>query len=350
MQGDGIPATMHAAVYRAARQLSIERRPVPEPGEGEVLLRVSHCGVCGSDLHFVLDGWGRPDSIGGHEFSGHVVRVGPGVLRFRVGDAVVALPEAACGRCEFCLDHRPALCSGRGTAGVSPFQGAFAEYVRAGVRQIVPVPDGLSTREAALAEPLAVALHAISRSGIRPGESALVTGAGPIGMLVLAALRARGVGDVWVSEPSPVRRDLAVRVGATRAVLPDELPFPSMPFELVEDARHVAFECSGRPRAFASALAQLRRGGTLVVVGTGMEKPNLDPNRVLLNELTVTGAYNYDENGLGDALELLASGGLPTGLLIEPEDVPLSGLLEAMERLEAGRIGGKVLVAPGTED
>jgi threonine dehydrogenase-like Zn-dependent dehydrogenase len=169
-------------------------------------------------------------------------------------------------------------------------------------------------------------------------------------MLVLAALRARGVRDVLVSEPSPVRRERAVRVGARRAVPPEELPYPRMPFEIVEDARHVAFECSGRPRAFAAALAGLRRGGTLVLVGTGMERPKLDPNRVLLNELCVTGAYNYDENGLGDALDLLASGALETGLLIEPEDVPLSGLLEAMERLAAGQIGGKIMIAPGTQE
>lgn len=346
----GIPATMQAAVYRAARQLSVERRPVPEPGPDEVLLRVSHCGVCGTDLHLVLDGWGQPDSVGGHEFSGHVVRLGSGVTRFRVGDAVVALPEAPCGRCEFCLRRRPALCSDRGRAGVDPFQGAFAEYVRAGVRQVAPVPEGLATREAALAEPLAVALHAITRSGVRPGESALVTGAGPIGMLVLAALRARGVDDVTVSEPSPVRRELAARIGASRAVEPDDLPVPPTPFEIVEGARHVAFECSGRPRAFSAALAQLRRAGTLVVVGTGMQRPKLDPNRLLLNELCVTGAYTYDQDGLGAALELLASGSLPTDLLIEPEDVPLSGLLEAMELLAAGRIGGKILVAPGTQE
>jgi threonine dehydrogenase-like Zn-dependent dehydrogenase len=112
----------------------------------------------------------------------------------------------------------------------------------------------------------------------------------------------------------------------------------------------VAFECSGQPRAFRAALAQLRKTGTLIIVGSGMGQPKLDPNRVLLNEFTVTGSYNYDENGLQDALALLASGALPTGILIEPSDVPLSGLLDAMERLAAGEVAGKLMIAPRPEE
>jgi threonine dehydrogenase-like Zn-dependent dehydrogenase len=154
------------------------------------------------------------------------------------------------------------------------------------------------------------------------------------------------VEDVSVSEPSPVRRARAEQVGARRALPPDELARPRMPFELLDDACDVAFECSGAPRAFRAALAQLRKSGTLVIVGSGMEKPRLDTNRVLLNELRVTGAYNYDEDGFQRALSLLASGRLPTQLLIEPEDVPLQGLLGAIERLAAGEIGGKVMVVP----
>jgi (R,R)-butanediol dehydrogenase/meso-butanediol dehydrogenase/diacetyl reductase len=165
-------------------------------------------------------------------------------------------------------------------------------------------------------------------------------------MLTLAALRARGVGDVTVSEPAPVRRALAARVGATLVLAPDALPVPRMPFEFRKDGFDAVFECSGNPAAVEAGLAQLVRGGTLVLVGTGMKRPRLDANRMILGELVVTGAYNYDEQGIDDALALLASGKLPTGLLLEQGDVGLEGLASVLERLAAGEIGGKVLVVP----
>ncbi len=337
---------MHAAVYRGPRELALETRPVPELGPDDVLLRVSYCGVCGTDLHLVMDGWGQPDTIGGHEYSGHVAALGANVRGWRIGDAVVGGPEPGCGRCAPCRARRPGLCEDRPLAGLSPYEGAFAEYKRVRASQLVRIPEGVSARVAALTEPLAVALHGISLSRVRPGQRVLVTGAGPIGALTLAALRARGVDDVGVSEPSPVRRRLAEQLGARRVVAPDHLPFPRMPFEIVDEPCQVVFECSGRPRAFRAGLAQLGKAGTLVIVGTGMEKPRLDVNRVLLNELSVTGAYSYDADGFRDALALLASGALPTQLLIEPEDVPLPGMLAVMRRLVAGEVGGKVMIVP----
>jgi (R,R)-butanediol dehydrogenase/meso-butanediol dehydrogenase/diacetyl reductase len=341
-----VAARMRAAVYREKGRVVVEDRPVPAPASGEVLLRISHCGVCGTDLHLMLEGWGPANHIGGHEWSGRIVALGDGVHGWQPGDAVVGGPIAGCGACEACLAHRPSLCARTGSAGVGDFQGAFAQYMRVPASQLRRVPDGLSLREAALAEPLAVALHGITLSSIAPGRRALVSGAGPIGMLTLAALRARGITDVTVSEPAPVRRALAARVGASRVLAPDALSIPRMPFEFVPEGFHAAFECSGRPEAVEAALAQLVRGGTLVLVGTGMKRPRLDANRVILGELTVTGSYNYDENGFDDALELLASGKLPTSLLLEQGDVDLEGLLSAMQRLAAGEIGGKVLVAP----
>jgi threonine dehydrogenase-like Zn-dependent dehydrogenase len=338
---------MRAAVYRGRGRVEIEERPLPELGPRDVLLRVSHCGVCGTDLHLVIDGWGRPGSILGHEYAGLVAAVGPEVRAFAPGEPAVGGPEPGCGACEYCRAGRPALCARSAVGAALEAQGAFAEYVRVREAQQLRPPGSLPLRVAALAEPLAVALHGITLAGVRAGERALVTGAGPIGMLVLAALRARGVVDVSVSEPSPLRRELALRVGARRALAPEAFPVPRLPFEIPEDACDVAFECSGRPAAFEAALGRLRRAGRLVILGTGMERPSLDANRVLLNELVVTGGYTYDATGLGDALELLASGSLPTGLLIEDGDVPLEGMLAAMHALAAGRIGGKVMVAPG---
>jgi threonine dehydrogenase-like Zn-dependent dehydrogenase len=143
-----------------------------------------------------------------------------------------------------------------------------------------------------------------------------------------------------------VRRALAERVGATRAIHPDELVVPPLPFTIVDDPYDVAFECSGKAVAVESALAQLGKTGTLCLMGTGAERPQFDAMRVLLNELVVTGAYAYDEGGFDRALELIGNGSLPTDLLVAENDVGLDDLMQAMQQLVAGEIGGKVLVVP----
>lgn len=347
---DSLPATMRAAVYRGPGELALEERPVPVPGSGEALVAVSHCGVCGTDLHLVLDGWGRAGTVPGHEWAGRVAAVGPDVAGWRPGDAAVGGPAPACGACADCARGRPALCAGRDGPGGGGVAGAFAEYVCVPAARLLRPPDGLSLRVAALAEPLAVALHALTLGRVAPGQRALVTGAGPLGLLTIAALRARGLREVVASEPAPGRRERALAVGARAAVAPEELRVPRMPYEVVEDPADVAFECSGRADAMESALGRLARGGTLVLVGTGMKRPRFDPNRILLNELVVTGAYTYDENGPADALALLASGALPTDALIEPHDVTLDAMLPALHRLARGEIPAKVMVAPNGAD
>jgi (R,R)-butanediol dehydrogenase/meso-butanediol dehydrogenase/diacetyl reductase len=173
-------------------------------------------------------------------------------------------------------------------------------------------------------------------------------GAGPIGALTIAALRAMGIDDVTCAEPGGPRQALAAEVGATRVVHPADLVVPSIaePGLVVDGAVDVVLECSGKGAAMEAGLAQLRRGGTLVLVGAGMDQPRFDPNRILLNELVITGAFTYDHDGFDRALDLLASGRLPVEHLLEPELVPLEGLLVAMRALAEGRPAGKVLVQP----
>jgi threonine dehydrogenase-like Zn-dependent dehydrogenase len=340
---------MPAAVLRGRGKLEVEDVPVPAVGEREVLVEVSHCGVCGSDLHMVIEGWGRKGSIGGHEWSGTIVATGSAVTGWAVGDEIVGGPTPRCGTCEPCRAGRPSLCTERDTPGTGgEFQGAFARYVKVDERELLRVPDGVSLREAALAEPLAVALHGITLSGIQAGERALVTGAGPIGALVIAALKAMGVDDIKVSEPSELRRSLATSLGASEVVTPDKLedPGPFDPGKVVADPVDVAFECSGNGAAMEACLAQLRRMGRLVLVGAGMADPHFNPNRILLNELVITGAFCYDADGFERALELLSRPSFPRDLLVDPEDVGLDGLLGAIERLGAGEIPAKVMIAP----
>jgi 2-desacetyl-2-hydroxyethyl bacteriochlorophyllide A dehydrogenase len=339
-------ASMRAAVYRGPHDMVVEERPVPELGPHDVLLEISHCGVCGSDLHFVLEGWGRPGAIEGHEYSGRVAAVGDAVNEWTVGDEVVGGPTPRCGECEFCRAGRPSLCVARSKFGEGDeFQGAFAQYMRVTERGLLRIPENLSLREAALAEPLAVALHGLTRGGVTAGQRVLVTGAGPIGALSIAACVARGVTDVVVSEPHPRRRELAERLGAS-TIAPDDLATPSYPGDVVDEPFDVALECSGHAVAMEAALGQLGRAGTLVLVGAGIKPPRFDANRILLNELVVTGAFVYDADGFPRALELLSSDGFPRDVLIESDDVPLDGLLDAIERLGAGEIPAKVLIAP----
>ena len=339
---------MPAAVYQGSMACTVTDVPVPDLGPDDVLIEVSHCGICGTDIHLFHDGWGTPGSIEGHEYSGRVVAVGPAVTEWAVGDDVVGGPSPRCGVCEYCLAGRPSLCTAREMPGASaePWQGAFARYKKLPSAQVLRIPAGLSLRAAALAEPLAVALHAITRARPSPGDRVLVTGAGPIGTLLLCALRAKGIEDVTVSEPSPVRRELARRLGAAAVVAPDALATLGNPFEVRPDAFHVVFEASGVPAAQEQALAQVRRAGTLMLVGAGPGLPRWSASRILLNEIWLSGSYVYDEGGFSDALSLLAGGAVPVDVLVEPDDVPLNGLLEAIHELAAGRVAGKVLVVP----
>jgi 2-desacetyl-2-hydroxyethyl bacteriochlorophyllide A dehydrogenase len=337
---------MRAAVYRGKGDMGVEQRPVPDVGPHDVLLEVSHCGICGSDLHFVTEGWGQPGSVEGHEWSGRVVAVGDAVMQWRVGDAAVGGPTPRCGKCEHCLAGRPSLCAQRSTPGTGGHNdGAFAEYVITHEAGIKRVPDGMSLRVAALAEPLAVALHGLTRGGVQAGQRVLVTGAGPIGTLSVAAARARGVTDIVVSEPHPKRRALADRLGA-RVVMPDELVTPPSPGDVVAEPFDVVLECSGNSRAMESGLVQLQRGGTLVLVGAGMHRPKFDNNRILLNELVITGAFIYDADGFDRALELLADPSFPSDALIESEDVALDDILGAIEGLHEGELAAKVMIVP----
>jgi threonine dehydrogenase-like Zn-dependent dehydrogenase len=192
---------------------------------------------------------------------------------------------------------------------------------------------------------VAVALHAVNLSGAAPDDRVLITGAGPVGMLILAVLHARGVHDVVVSEPSASRRVRALEVGAAAVVVPDELE-PAPMGRPVADPFSVVFECSGHATACERALDQLDFAGTFVFVGTGHTLPRINHNRVIILELALIGAYNYDAEGWAPALELLASGALPVDELIHPDDVVLDGLGEAMDRLARGEIPAKVMVRP----
>jgi 2-desacetyl-2-hydroxyethyl bacteriochlorophyllide A dehydrogenase len=223
--------------------------------------------------------------------------------------------------------------------------GAFCQYKKVAASDLIRIPDSLPTRAAALAEPMAIALHALRLGGVGTDDRVLVTGAGPVGLLIIAALRAQGISDITASEPSPVRRQRALDVGATRSVTPDTLVEPPMVAPVAEPFS-VIFECSGHANAIEAALGQLDYAGTLVIVGTGFEPPRINQNRLIIFELEIVGAYNYSDDGFQPAVDLLNSATLPLESLIEPDDVALSEVMHSMERLSRGEIPSKVMVRP----
>jgi threonine dehydrogenase-like Zn-dependent dehydrogenase len=340
---------MAAAVYQSPGVITVEDRPVPRPGPDQLVVRVHSCGICGSDIHQLRDGWGfQPGAVAGHEWTGTVAAVGSDVLDWAPGERVVGGSSPKCGTCRRCQEGKPSQCENRQSAITDHWDGAFAEFILVRAAGVLRLPEGLSARRAALAEPLAVALHGITRSGVAPGDTAMVIGAGPIGALSIAALVHMGVTEITVVEPNQGRRQLAGAVGATAILDPSELEtFPSWePEKIAEGAVHVVLECSGHKSAIEAGFHQLRRGGILVMVGAGIEHPTFDPNRMILNELTVTGSFVYDLGGIERAIELLADDAFPADLLIHPDDVALSAVGETLEALATGRIAGKVMVAP----
>jgi L-iditol 2-dehydrogenase len=340
-----IPDVMPAAVYVGDRQIAVQELPVPVPGPAEVLVEVAQCGICGSDLHLVLERYAREGSVLGHEWAGTVASAGPAVSGWEPGARVVSNPTAGCGTCRPCRRGRPSVCLTRAAPDYLSFGGAFCRFLLVRADQLLRVPDSLSTRAAALTEPTAIAIHTVNLSQVVSDDRVLITGAGPVGLLTLAVLRARGVTDITVSEPSALRQARATALGATTVMAPDKLPAPQLG-RPVDEPFAVAFECSGHAAAAEAALDQLDFAGTLMMVGTGRELPRINHNRMIVLELTILGAYNYDAEGFGPALELLASGMLRTDLLIEPDDVSLDDLGHAMQRLAQGEIAGKVMVRP----
>ncbi|HVT21479.1 MAG TPA: alcohol dehydrogenase catalytic domain-containing protein [Mycobacteriales bacterium] len=346
---------MRAAVIEGPGRLAVRDVDRAEPGPGEVLVQVEYCGICGTDLHGALEGWMPPGTIPGHEWSGRIAATGPDVTDWSLGDLVVGGPPW-CGECEWCRAGRPALCVADPMRGDSvnhagsDVGGAFAEFHLATARSLHAVPEGLDLRVAALSEPLAVALHGITAARLPDGPKGLrilVSGGGPLGQLVAAALLADGADEVTVSEPAASRRDRAKAIGAHHVVAPDQLPaVPEMPTQAHQDGYDVVIETSGVAAAITTGLGLLRPTGTLVLLGTGAMSVRVDAIRILLNELVVTGAYCYDAGGIDAALALLASGRLPTQALVCPDDVGLDDLLNTMRRLQAGEIPTKALVRP----
>jgi L-iditol 2-dehydrogenase len=271
--------------------------PMPRPGPEEVLVRVEACGICGSDVHGYDGSSGRriPPLIMGHEASGTVSAVGPGATKFKPGDPVTFDSTVYCGHCEYCRKGEVNLCENRQVLGVSipeyRREGAFAEYVVVPERIVYRLPDNVPFREAAMVEPLAVAVHAVSLSRLPEGASALVVGAGMIGLLVLEALRAAGCKNIIVTDIDESRLQLAKDLGATVAINGKTSDTVAEVRKLTSgEGVDVALEAVGSTPTVKVAIESVRKGGTVTLIGNIAPSVEIPLQIVVSRQLRLQGS------------------------------------------------------------
>jgi len=304
---------MHAVVIHAPRDLRIDPVDVADPGRGEVRVRLAVGGICGSDLHYYQDGgFGtvriKQPMILGHEVAGTVVVVGPEVTTVAVGDRVAINPSKPCGRCRYCIAGQRQQCLDMrffGSAQRFPHvQGAFRDEMVIDAAQAVRVGPGTSLQEAACAEPLSVALHAVTRAGSLIGKRVLVTGTGTIGCLTILAARHAGAAEVVVTDISGAALATARKVGASRTLNVATDPQALADFSADKGYFDVAFECSGNGHVVSGLPAVVRAGGLVMLVGLGNDTP-LPLSLLVTKEIALHGSNRFDAE-FAWATELLA--------------------------------------------
>ena len=319
---------MLAVRWHGRGDVRLEEVPPPAPpGPGEVQLRVRWCGICGTDLEEWLDGpvfipaaaphpvtGARAPLVLGHEFTGVVVAVGADVTEPGPGQRVAVDTIVSCGACYWCQRGEVTRCPALGALGLHG-DGGLAELCNAPARICLPVPDTVADDEAALAEPLAVAVRALRRGGLRPGERVAVVGAGAVGLLAVQAAAAFGADGVAVVEPRPERRALAIRLGADQAVPPEEA---------AALAADVAVECAGTASAVHTALQALRPGGRAVLLSIVTESVLIAPMDLIREEKSLIGSLSHVwDQDFREALQLLGRGAVRAAPLIT-DRIPLS--------------------------
>ena len=333
-----------AAYYEGNRTIRHGAGELVEPASGEARLKISHCGICGTDLHIfhgAMDARVRMPLVMGHEMSATVHKVGSGVADFAVGDKVVVMPLAPCGDCPACAAGHSHICHNLNFLGIDT-PGAFQSYWTVPAYTLHRMPDHLSLKHGALIEPLAVACHDVRLSGVKAGDQVVVLGGGPIGMLVALVARAAGA-EVLVSEINPYRVDLANRLGLD-AVNPTEVDLTKLVMQRTKGAgADIVFEVSGSQSGASVMTELLRTRGLAVVVAIFAQQPKIDLFRFFWRELRMQGVRVYESEDFSAAIELAAQGTLPVDELIT--DIrPLQALQSGFEDMDKGGQVMKILL------
>ena len=345
---------MKALLLSEYNKLEIAELPVPVPGRDEILVRVAACGICGSDVHGYDGSTGRriPPIVMGHEAAGVVTGVGADVHSFREGDRVTFDSTIYCGHCAFCQRGEVNLCDNRQVLGVSCGDyrraGAFAELVVLPARIAYLLPENLSFAEAALLEAVSVALHAVSLVPIAPGSSALVVGAGTIGLLAQQALRVAGCSRVFVTDLDPTRLGLSEKLGAT-AILPSGDELVKNVLELTGGVGvDVVVEAVGITPAIYSAIDCVKKGGSVILVGNVTPKVTIPLQKVVSRQIRLQGSC-ASSGEYPRAIELMSKGEVRVKPLITAI-APLADGPRWFERLHAREPNlMKVVLEPGGE-
>jgi 2-desacetyl-2-hydroxyethyl bacteriochlorophyllide A dehydrogenase len=326
---------MKQAVMTAPGEILIHEIEAPQPGPGEVLLRIQRIGVCGSDVH-VYHGMhpytGYP-VVQGHEYSACIEAIGPGVKGFEPGMKVTSTPQIVCGKCSPCLRGDYHICD---QLKVEGFQapGCAQELWVTPADRIIPLPESFSYEQGALVEPLSVAVHAVARAGSVANQNVVVLGAGPIGNLVAQVARATGA-EVLIVDLSAYRLEIAKECGlaavsdANQETLAEaaERTFGPGGFQ-------VAFECVGVEETMTAGIENIQKGGIIIVVGVFGKKPRLDLGLVQDRELNIHGTLMYQRNDYLEAVDLIASGQVVTQPLFS-KHFPIDDYLAAYKFIEA---------------
>ncbi|PWB56227.1 MAG: alcohol dehydrogenase [Anaerolineales bacterium] len=308
---------MKQAVMTKAGEIELHDVPAPTPGQGEVLLRVQRIGVCGSDIH-VYHGKHPLTSypvVQGHEFSAVLEAVGPGVAGLMPGTKVTSMPQIVCGECAPCRRGDYHICD---KLKVQGFQapGCAQELWTTSADMIISLPDTFTFEQGALVEPAAVAVHAVERVGKLAGHRAVVLGAGPIGNLVAQTTRAAGA-QVLITDLSDYRLEVARQCGLANTSNPKQENLADAARRVFgNDGFDVAFECVGVEATITEAVANIQKGGTIVIVGVFGDKPRLDMSTVQDRELNIRGTLMYKRPDYIRAVELIGSGGIITEPLV----------------------------------
>jgi L-iditol 2-dehydrogenase len=300
---------MRAAELIAPLTFRLVDMPIDDPGPGEVQVRVEAVGVCGSDLHAYAEGavGGTPNvypMLLGHEPAGTIVKTGAGVTGLAVGDRGALEPALYCYHCEFCLSGHHNVCANIRFLSNPTHPGFFREFVNLPVSNFLPIPATMSFAEAALSEPLAIAIHSLRLSSIRPGETVVVIGAGPIGLLTIAALRAVGAGRVWAVEPLAHRRALARAIGADAVLDPAEADK-----EILRGTGQrgvdCAIDCAAGEHTTTQAIHLTRNAGRVALTGIhSTPMVSMDGSSMRRKELTIFNVRRSNHE-TREALDLL---------------------------------------------
>lgn len=310
---------MRAAFCVRPGEMEIREVPTPRPtNPGTVLLRILHCGICGSDLHWFRGHSPAPTVCPGHEASAVVAAVGPGCTSLREGDRVVVEATRSCGQCDSCRRGSTQLCRQLNLLGLT-VDGAFADYMVAEERHLFPMPSGLDPATAALTEPLAVGVHGLRLASFEAGQRVLVLGGGTIGLLCVPAAVAAGAGEITVLARREHQQEAARRLGAHNTVGPDGISQGD--FDVVLDT--VADPAGSLDTAFGG----VRAGGSVILLGVFNERPQFDALSLLMREVRLVGSMCYSrEDGKADfsaALDILAEKGQTIRDVVRTHRVPL---------------------------